>query len=49
VRPEAVGELADALDRFVAALADDVRGAELPGERDAVGVTAIGQAAAPSD
>ena len=31
VRAEAAGELADALDRLVAALADDVGCAELPG------------------
>ena len=33
---EAAGQLAHALDRLVAALADDLGGAELPGELDAV-------------
>src|SRR5207244_10520008 len=40
VGAEAVGELADVLDRFVPSLADDVRGAELLSQRDAVWVTA---------
>ena len=40
VRAEPAGQLADALDRLVAALADDVGGAELLSERDALGVVA---------
>ena len=40
VGAEAVGELADALDRLVAALADDVRRAELLRQRDPVGMPA---------
>ena len=40
VGAEAAGELAHALDRLVAALADDVGRAELPRERDPVGVAA---------
>ena len=40
VDAEAAGELAHALDGLVAALADDVRRAELARERDPVGVTA---------
>ena len=40
VRAETAGQLADALDGLVAALADDVRGAELARQRDAVGVAA---------
>ena len=40
VGAEAAGELAHALDRLVAALADDVGRAELARERDAVGVAA---------
>ena len=37
---EAARQLADALDRLLAPLADDVGGAELLRERDPVGVTA---------
>ena len=40
VDAEAAGQLADALDRLLAALADDVGGAELARERDAVRVAA---------
>ena len=40
VGAEAAGQLLDALDRLLAALADDVGGAELAGERDPVGVAA---------
>ena len=40
VGAEAVGQFAHALDRLLAALADDVRCAELLGERDPVGMTA---------
>ena len=36
---EALGELADASDTLLAALANDVGGAELPGERNALLVT----------
>jgi hypothetical protein len=39
VRAEAVRQLADALDRLVTTLADNIRGAELSGERDPVRVT----------
>ena len=37
---EAARELADTRDRLIAALADDVRGAELPRKPDPVGITA---------
>ena len=37
VSADAARQLAHALDRFFAALADDVGGAELVGERDPVG------------
>ena len=40
VRAEAAGQLADPFDRLVAALADDVGGAELSSEGGAVGVVA---------
>ena len=40
VHAEAAGQLADALDGLLAALADDVGGAELARERDPVGVAA---------
>jgi hypothetical protein len=40
VGTEAAGQLADAIDRLVAAFADDVGGAELVPERNALGVVA---------
>ena len=39
MRAQAAGELAHALDRLVAALADDVRRAKVARQCDAVGVT----------
>lgn len=40
VRAEAAGQLADALDGLVAALGDDIAGAELPPERSPLRVVA---------